>query len=144
MYTQILREKIGQLVEDAPDLASAVDRIGSQESVFFSERFLAPRPLLEAIRSEQPVVLLIDEVDRADDEFEAFLLEFLSDFTISIPETGTVRAAHYQWTYPAKFEADLVIADEGLPAYGNVRPTEEAIERMIAPVLARLKNCGAI
>mgnify|MGYP000043867441 FL=1 len=57
---------------------------------------------------------------------------------------GTVRAAHYQWTYPAKFEADLVIADEGLPAYGNVRPTEEAIERMIAPVLARLQNCGAI
>ena len=57
---------------------------------------------------------------------------------------GTVRAAHYQWTYPAKFEADLVIADEGLPAYGNVRPTGEAIERMIAPVLARLQNCGAI
>ncbi|WP_291078768.1 uridine kinase [Hyphomonas sp.] len=57
---------------------------------------------------------------------------------------GTVRAAHYQWTYPAKFEADLVIADEGLPAYGNVRPTDEAIERMIAPVLARLQNSGAI
>ncbi|MEQ9436277.1 uridine kinase [Hyphomonas sp.] len=57
---------------------------------------------------------------------------------------GTVRAAHYQWTYPAKFEADLVIADEGLPAYGNVRPTGEAIERMIAPVLARLQTAGAI
>ena len=57
---------------------------------------------------------------------------------------GTVRAAHYQWTYPAKFEADLVIADEGLPAYGNVRPTGEAIERMIAPVLARLQTAGVI
>lgn len=57
---------------------------------------------------------------------------------------GTVRAAHYRWTYPAMFEADLVIADEGLPAYGKVCPGQEAIERMIAPVLARLQNCGAI
>ncbi|WP_337830659.1 AAA family ATPase [Pseudonocardia sp. TMWB2A] len=92
MYTQILREKIGQLVEDAPDLASAVDRIGSQESVFFSERFLAPRPLLEAIRSEQPVVLLIDEVDRADEALEAVLLETLGEFQISVPEIGTFVA----------------------------------------------------
>ena len=57
---------------------------------------------------------------------------------------GTVRAAHYRWTHPAKFEADLVIADEGLPAYGNVRPTDEAIERMLAPVLARLQTNGVI
>lgn len=57
---------------------------------------------------------------------------------------GTVRAAHYRYTYPAMFEADLVIADEGVPAYGNVRPTEEAIERMLAPVLARLQTAGAI
>lgn len=57
---------------------------------------------------------------------------------------NTVRAAHYQWTYPAKFEADLVIADEGVPAYGKVRPTEEAIERMVSPVLARLQNRGAL
>ncbi len=56
----------------------------------------------------------------------------------------TVRAAHYRWTYPAKFEADLVIADEGLPAYGHIRPPEEAIERMIAPVLARLQNLGLL
>lgn len=51
---------------------------------------------------------------------------------------GTVRAAHYLFTYPAKFSADLVIADEGLPAYGNVRPTSKAIQRMLAPVLERL------
>ena len=92
MYTQILREKIGQVVEDAPDLASAVERIGRNESVFFSERFLAPRPLLEAIRSEEPVVLLIDEVDRADEALEAVLLETLGEFQISIPEIGTFVA----------------------------------------------------
>ena len=92
LYTHILREKIGQVVEDAADLTEAVERIAKQDSVFFSERFLAPRPLLEAITSEQPVVLLIDEVDRADEALEAVLLELLSEFQISIPEIGTVRA----------------------------------------------------
>ena len=92
LYTQILREKIGQVVEDAADLTEAVERIAKQDSIFFSERFLAPRPLLEAITSEQPVVLLIDEVDRADEALEAVLLELLSEFQISIPEIGTVRA----------------------------------------------------
>jgi MoxR-like ATPase len=92
LYTQILREKIGQVVEDAADLNEAVERIAKQDSVFFSERFLAPRPLLEAITSEQPVVLLIDEVDRADEALEAVLLELLSEFQISIPEVGTVKA----------------------------------------------------
>ena len=53
---------------------------------------------------------------------------------------GSVRPAHYAHTYPAKFGADLVIADEGLPAYGKVRPTAEAIERMLAPVLERLRT----
>ncbi|TCK20105.1 AAA family ATPase [Pseudonocardia endophytica] len=92
MYTQILREKIGQVVEDAPDLATAVERVGEQDSVFFSERFLAPRPLLEAIRSEEPCVLLIDEVDRADEALEAVLLETLGEFQISVPEVGTFSA----------------------------------------------------
>ncbi|WP_445259049.1 AAA family ATPase [Nocardioides aurantiacus] len=94
LYTQILREKIGQVVEDAADLTEAVDRISRQDSVFFSERFLAPRPLLEAISSDDPVVLLIDEVDRADEALEAVLLELLSEYQISIPEIGTVRAKH--------------------------------------------------
>jgi len=89
LYTQILREKIGQVVADAPDLESAVDRIGAQESVFFSERFLAARPLLESIRSEKPCVLLIDEVDRADEALEAVLLETLAEFQVSVPEVGT-------------------------------------------------------
>jgi MoxR-like ATPase len=92
LYTQILREKIGQVVADAPDLNEAVDRIGAQESVFFSERFLAPRPLLEAVRSQDPTVLLIDEVDRADEALEAVLLETLAEYQVSVPEVGTFVA----------------------------------------------------
>lgn len=94
LYTQILREKIGQIVSDAADLTEAVDRISAHDSIFFSERFLAARPLLEAITSEEPVVLLIDEVDRADEALEAVLLELLSEFQISIPEIGTIEATH--------------------------------------------------
>jgi MoxR-like ATPase len=62
------------------------------EGALYSERFLLRRPLLEALQASEPVVLLIDEIDRADDEFEAFLLELLSDFQVSIPELGTVKA----------------------------------------------------
>jgi MoxR-like ATPase len=67
---------------------------GIDEGELFSERFLLRRPLLDALEAEgeQPVVLLIDEIDRADDEFEAFLLEFLSDFAVTIPELGTISA----------------------------------------------------
>ena len=67
------------------------------EQELYDRRFLLARPLLEAVESstaDQPAVLLVDEVDRADDEFEAFLLEVLSEFTVSIPEIGTIRAAH--------------------------------------------------
>jgi MoxR-like ATPase len=92
LYTQILREKIGQLVADAADLDEAVERIGAQESVFFSDRFLASRPLLEAVRSEEPVVLLIDEIDRADEALEAVLLELLGEYQVSVPEIGTFVA----------------------------------------------------
>ena len=63
-----------------------------REATIFSERFLLARPLLQAIRCEQPAVLLIDEIDRADEEFEAYLLELLSDYQITIPELGTLRA----------------------------------------------------
>ncbi|MCX9192379.1 MoxR family ATPase [Carbonactinospora thermoautotrophica] len=92
LYTQILREKIGQLVADAADLHTAVERVAQQESVFFSERFLAPRPLLEAVQSADPVVLLIDEVDRADEALEAVLLEMLAEYQVSVPEIGTFVA----------------------------------------------------
>jgi MoxR-like ATPase len=93
LYTQILRDKIGEVTAGAGSLAEAVDKLAAQEDAFFSERFLLQRPLLRAIRSPQRAVLLIDEVDRADAEFEAFLLEVLSDFQVSVPELGTLRAA---------------------------------------------------
>lgn len=92
LYTQMLREKIHHIVQDTDSLAEAVDRIAAQDNVFFSERFLAPRPLLQAIDSPEPVVLLIDEVDRADEALEAVLLELLSEYQVSIPEIGTKRA----------------------------------------------------
>jgi MoxR-like ATPase len=94
LYTQLLRDKLADLLSDASSLRDAADRLSAEEDVFFSERFLLPRPLLKAITSDSPVVLLIDEIDRADAEFEAFLLEVLSDFQVSIPELGTLRARH--------------------------------------------------
>jgi MoxR-like ATPase len=94
LYTQLLRDKLSHLLGDAQTLGEAADRLANEENVFFSERFLLPRPLLQAISSDQPVTLLIDEIDRADAEFEAFLLEILSDFQVSIPELGTLRAKH--------------------------------------------------
>jgi len=92
LYTQILKDKIGEVLEGTSTLAEAVDRIGNQDSVFFSERFILPRPLLQAITSDHSLVLLIDEIDKADSEFEAFLLEVLSDFQVSVPELGTIKA----------------------------------------------------
>ena len=92
LYTQMMKDKINQVIEGATSLSDAADRIAAQEDAFFSERFIQPRPLLKAISSEEPVVLLIDEVDKSDPEFEAFLLEILSDFQISIPEIGTRKA----------------------------------------------------
>ncbi len=73
-------------------LALRAAEAGVDQGELFSRRFLLRRPLLEALEHDGPVVLLIDEVDRADDEFEAFLLEFLSDFAVTIPELGTVSA----------------------------------------------------
>jgi MoxR-like ATPase len=94
LYTQLLRERIGELISDAPSLPDAVAKIAGQDDAFFSFRFLSPRPLLHAILAEQPVVLLVDEIDKAEPEFEAFLLEVLSDFQVSVPELGTIRAKH--------------------------------------------------
>ena len=94
LYTQILRSTIDEVIAGAKNIDEAVDRIGAQESVFFSERFLASRPLLEAVRSTVPVVLLVDEVDRADEALEAVLLELLAEYQVSIPEVGTFKAIH--------------------------------------------------
>ncbi len=92
LYTQLLRDKLSETLKGATSLREAADQLAAEENVFFSSRFLLPRPLLRALTSEKPVVLLIDEIDRADAEFEAFLLEVLSDFQASIPELGTIKA----------------------------------------------------
>lgn len=92
LYSQMLRDRIREHLSEADTMEEAVRRLQAEESAFFSEAFLIPRPLLRAIRSHRQTVLLIDEVDRSDEEFEAFLLEILSDFQVSIPELGTLRA----------------------------------------------------
>jgi MoxR-like ATPase len=94
LYIQVLREKIGEVLEPSKDLREAAEMLQEQEDVFFSEHFLVERPILQAVQADESAVLLIDEIDRADEEFEAFLLEFLSDYQVSIPEIGTVRAGH--------------------------------------------------
>ncbi|MFT4570368.1 MAG: MoxR-like ATPase [Candidatus Binatia bacterium] len=92
LYTQILKDKISEITAGAATLAEAVDRITEQDDVFFSNRFILPRPLLKAITNEERTVLLIDEIDKADPDFEAFLLEILSDFQVTVPEIGTIVA----------------------------------------------------
>jgi MoxR-like ATPase len=94
LYAQLLRDKMGDLLGRAADLGGALALLRDEAGDFFSRDFLLPRPLLAAITAERPVVLLVDEVDRSDEEFEAFLLEVLSDYQVSIPELGTVRARH--------------------------------------------------
>jgi MoxR-like ATPase len=94
LYTQILKDKIGEAIGATRSLGEAVDRIAREDDVFFSDRFILPRPLLRAITSDSECVLLIDEIDKSDTEFEAFLLELLSDFQVSVPEIGTMRARH--------------------------------------------------
>jgi MoxR-like ATPase len=94
LYTQLLKDKIGELMAGATSVREAADRVAASDAVFFSERFLLPRPVLQALRSPVPALLLVDEIDKADPEFEAFLLEVLSDFAVTIPELGTLKATH--------------------------------------------------
>ena len=94
LYTQLLRDAVAEKTVGAPTLAEAAERLSDADDAFFSERFLVERPLLHALRSKTPVVLLIDEVDRADPEFEALLLEILAEGQITVPELGTLRATH--------------------------------------------------
>ncbi|MCX7944442.1 MAG: MoxR family ATPase [Deltaproteobacteria bacterium] len=91
LFTQMLKDKIDKLTFKAKNIEEAIS-ILSKEKGFFSEDFLVTRPVLEAIKGGEKTVLLIDEIDKADAEFEAFLLEVLSEFSISIPEIGTIRA----------------------------------------------------
>jgi MoxR-like ATPase len=92
LYTQVLKEKLGDLLQGAQGLAESVERLHQFGDIFYSPEFLEPRPLLKAMQQEKGAILLIDEVDKSDYEFESLLLELLSDYQISIPEIGTVKA----------------------------------------------------
>ena len=92
LYTQLLKDKLNDVMGDAKGMDAAMQRLAGVGDMFFSEQFLEPRPLLKALREEAGAVLLIDEIDKSDEEFEAFLLEVLSAFQVSIPEIGTVAA----------------------------------------------------
>jgi MoxR-like ATPase len=92
LYTQLLRTQLDSYLSNSSDLREAVERLAAEESLFFSRNFLVQRPILRSFLSEKRSVLLIDEIDRAGDEFEALLLECLSDFQVSVPELGVIPA----------------------------------------------------
>jgi MoxR-like ATPase len=99
LYTQILRERLNEVLAGEKGLAAAVSRLHQHDDLFFSMDFIEPRPLLQAIQGRDGAVLLIDEVDRADEEFEAFLLEVLSDYQVSVPEVGTIKAVRKPYVF---------------------------------------------
>ncbi len=92
LYTQLLKEKLNEVIGPAEDLDDALHQLAGFDDLFFSDQFLEPRPLLAAMRQPAGSVLLIDEVDKSDEAFEAFLLEILADYQVSIPEIGTLVA----------------------------------------------------
>ncbi|WP_443611863.1 AAA family ATPase [Acrocarpospora catenulata] len=143
----------------AAEAAGATD-VKALEGEIYDRRFLIARPLLRALET-QPAVLLVDEVDRADDEFEAFLLEVLSDFTITIPELGTVAAAvpptvvvtsnrtrevHdalkrrclYHWLEHPSFDREVAILLRRLPS------CTEALAGQVATAVARLREADLV
>lgn len=93
LYTQVLKETLDEVLQGARGFAESVNRLHEFGDIFFSEEFLEARPLMKALKAEEGCVLLIDEVDKSDHEFESLLLEMLSDFQLSIPEIGTIKAA---------------------------------------------------
>jgi MoxR-like ATPase len=92
LYTQLLKDKLDDIISDRNGFRASLEKLHQYDDIFFSWNFLEPRPLLKALHQDEGAVLLIDEIDKSDDEFEAFLLELLSDYQVSIPEIGTVRA----------------------------------------------------
>jgi len=157
LYTQLLKDRLGATVAGAATLAEAVDRIAGEGNVFFSERFLLPRPILRAVTADRPVLLLVDEVDKADPELEAFLLEILSDWAVTVPELGTLRARtvprvvltsnasrelsdalrrrclHLHLDFPTQ-ERELAIVRARVPE------AAEALARQVVAALARLRG----
>jgi len=92
LYTQILKDRMGEALGDAKTMDDAMEKLHGMGDLFFSEPFLEPRPLLQALRTPGGAVLLIDEIDKSDEAFEAFLLEILSAFQVSVPELGVIKA----------------------------------------------------
>jgi MoxR-like ATPase len=92
LYTQILKDRMGETLAEAKTMEAAMDRLHGMGDMFFSEPFLEPRPLMRALREDDGCVLLIDEIDKSDEAFEAFLLEVLSAYQVSIPELGVIAA----------------------------------------------------
>ncbi|MEO0981695.1 MAG: MoxR family ATPase [Pseudomonadota bacterium] len=92
LYTQILKDRLNEVLGGTGTLSDLTQRLGDFEDIFFSDDFLEPRPLLRAMRQDAGSVLLIDEIDKSDEEFEAFLLEVLSDYQVTVPEIGTIMA----------------------------------------------------
>jgi len=92
LYTQILKDRMGSTLADAPNMDAAMERLHGMGDLFFSEPFLEPRPLMQALRQDDGCVLLIDEIDKSDEAFEAFLLEVLSAYQVSVPELGVIVA----------------------------------------------------
>ena len=141
LFTQMLKGMIERLTEKSKDIKEAVS-ILNKEKGFFSEEFLVPRPVLEAIRGGDRIVLLIDEIDKADMEFEAFLLEVLSEFSVSIPEIGTIRAE----TQPIIFltsnnsrEVSDALKRRCLYLYMDI-PDREMVKRIILTHLPDIKE----
>ncbi len=93
LYTQMLKEMLADVLDGAADLAEGLRRLDGFSDAFYSESFLEERPLLKALRSRDGAVLLVDEIDKADQEFEALLLEMLSDYQVTVPEIGTLSAS---------------------------------------------------
>ena len=92
LYTQVLKETLDEVLQGAKGFTESVKRLHEFGDIFFSEEFMEPRPLLKALKEENGCVLLIDEVDKSDHEFESLLLEILSEYQVSIPEIGTIKA----------------------------------------------------
>ncbi len=142
LYTQILKDKLSEVLGGEKSLSEAVNRLSGEEDVFFSERFLIPRPILQAITNPKPTVLLIDEIDKSDSEFEAFLLEVLSDFQVSIPEIGTIRAQHKPFvllTSNNAREMSDALKRRCLHLYIDF-PTRELEEKIVS---LKVPECGA-
>lgn len=92
LYTQILKGKLDEHLKASDTFDQALTQLENMSGSFYNEAFLEPRPLLQVLRAPKGAVLLVDEIDKSDEAFEAFLLELLSDHQVSIPELGTVKA----------------------------------------------------